>query len=201
MPVTNLVPNLWIRSKWLMSATSFGEQADIPYSMCGRTKAPYKGMKADFWRPWEQRLIMKINRLALFAVPLHWAEGENLLFVWNPRSLSNLDIGMGVPDPSEKKIISGELLAQLWDGLQLVGLIIRSILFYQSHAAVRELSVFMLCVHQVTILTSSAKISCNLSPFKVQWYRFSPKSRGHWLSKRFAPISTWTVITQCQETL
>ncbi len=30
-----------------MSATRFGEQAGIPYSRCGRTKAPYKGMKAD----------------------------------------------------------------------------------------------------------------------------------------------------------
>ncbi len=44
MPVTNLGANLWIRSRWLMSATRFGEQAGIPYSRCGRTKAPYKGM-------------------------------------------------------------------------------------------------------------------------------------------------------------
>ncbi len=26
-----------------MPATRFGEQAGIPYSRCGRTKAPYKG--------------------------------------------------------------------------------------------------------------------------------------------------------------
>ncbi len=48
MPVTKVVANLWIRSRWLMSATRFGEQAGILYSRCGRTKAPYKGMKADF---------------------------------------------------------------------------------------------------------------------------------------------------------
>ncbi len=38
---------------------------------CGRTKAPYKGMKADFERSWKERLIMKINRLALFAAAVH----------------------------------------------------------------------------------------------------------------------------------
>ncbi len=52
-------------------ATRFGEQANIPYSRCGRTKAPYKGMKADFERSWKERLIMKINRLALFAASVH----------------------------------------------------------------------------------------------------------------------------------
>ncbi len=54
MPVTNRVANLCIRSRWLISATRFGEQADIPYSRCGRTKAPYKGMKADFERFWKE---------------------------------------------------------------------------------------------------------------------------------------------------
>ncbi len=43
MPVTNL----WIRFRWLISATRFVEQAGITYSRCGRSKAPYKGMKAD----------------------------------------------------------------------------------------------------------------------------------------------------------
>ncbi len=71
MPVGNLADNLLIRSRWLMSATRFGEQAGIPYSRCGRTKAPYIGMKADFERSWKERLIMKINRLALFAVAVH----------------------------------------------------------------------------------------------------------------------------------
>ncbi len=47
-----------------MSATRFGEQAGIPYWRCGRTKAPYKGMKAYFDRSWKEHLIMKINRLA-----------------------------------------------------------------------------------------------------------------------------------------
>ncbi len=47
------------------------EKADIPYSRCGRTKAPYKGMKVDFERSWKERLIMKINRLALFASSVH----------------------------------------------------------------------------------------------------------------------------------
>ncbi len=71
MPVTNLVANLWVRSRWLMPATRFGEQAGLPYSRCGRTKAPYKGMIADFERSWKERLIMKINRLALFAAAVH----------------------------------------------------------------------------------------------------------------------------------
>ncbi len=31
MPVTNLVANLWIRSRWLISATRFGEQAGWCY--------------------------------------------------------------------------------------------------------------------------------------------------------------------------
>ncbi len=64
-----------------MSATRFGEQAGIPYSRCGRTKAPYKGMKADLERSWKERLIKKINRLALFAASVHGAEGENILSV------------------------------------------------------------------------------------------------------------------------
>ncbi len=49
----------------------FGEQAGIPYSRCGPTKAPIKGMKADFERYLKERLIMKVNRLALFAVSVH----------------------------------------------------------------------------------------------------------------------------------
>ncbi len=65
MPLTNLVANLWIPSKWLIPATSFGEQTGIPYSGCGRTKASYNGMKADFEWSWKERLIMKISRLAL----------------------------------------------------------------------------------------------------------------------------------------
>ncbi len=71
MPVTNRVANLCIRYRWLIFATSFGEQAHIPYSRCGRTKAPYKGIKADFERSWKERLIMKINRLDLFAASVH----------------------------------------------------------------------------------------------------------------------------------
>ncbi len=62
-----------------MSATRFGEQAGIPYSRCGRTKAPLKGMKADFDRSKKERLVMKINRLALCAASVHGAEGENTL--------------------------------------------------------------------------------------------------------------------------
>ncbi len=56
---------------WLISGMRFGEQAGIPYSRCGRTNASYKGMKANFKRSWKERLIMKINRLALFAVSVH----------------------------------------------------------------------------------------------------------------------------------
>ncbi len=51
-----------------MSSTRFDEQVGIPYSRFGRTKAPYKEMKADFERSWK---IVKINRLALFAASVH----------------------------------------------------------------------------------------------------------------------------------
>ncbi len=71
MPVTNLVASLGIRSKWLIPDTRFGKQAGIPCSRCGRTKASYNGMKADFERSWKKCLIMKIKRLALFAASVH----------------------------------------------------------------------------------------------------------------------------------
>ncbi len=48
MGVTNLVACLWIRYKWWISAMRLGEQADIPYSTCRRTNAPYKEMKRRF---------------------------------------------------------------------------------------------------------------------------------------------------------
>ncbi len=54
-----------------MPATSFGEQAGIPYTRFGRTKASYKGMEGDFERLWKERLIMEINRLALFAASVN----------------------------------------------------------------------------------------------------------------------------------
>ncbi len=50
-------------------------------------------MKAYFERSWKERLIMKINRLALFAASVHCAEGGNILSVclyevlWAKRSL------------------------------------------------------------------------------------------------------------------
>ncbi len=58
-----------LNSLWLVDICN--EQAGIPYSRCGRTKAPYKWMKADFERSWKERVIMKINRLALFAAAVH----------------------------------------------------------------------------------------------------------------------------------
>ncbi len=67
MPITNLVTNFWIRSRWLISATKFGEQAEIPYSKCGRTKAPYKGMKADF----ERYISREIFTLIISETPIH----------------------------------------------------------------------------------------------------------------------------------
>ncbi len=69
MPVTNLVANLSIRSRCLISAARFGEQAGIPYSRCGRTKAPYKGMKTDFERSWKElRISAAIFLIGLQAV-------------------------------------------------------------------------------------------------------------------------------------
>ncbi len=41
MPVTKLVANLEIRSRWFISGTRFGEQAAIPNARFGYTKAPY----------------------------------------------------------------------------------------------------------------------------------------------------------------
>ncbi len=38
---------------------------------CGCTKAPYDGMLLNFEGSWKERLIMKINRLALFAASVH----------------------------------------------------------------------------------------------------------------------------------
>ncbi len=45
------------------SATRYGEQTGMPYSRCGRTKVPYKGMKADFERSWNDSL----NDTGLFS--------------------------------------------------------------------------------------------------------------------------------------
>ncbi len=53
-----------------------GEQARFR-----RTCVPYNGMKADYERSWKERLIMKISRLALFTVSVHWAEAVNALSV------------------------------------------------------------------------------------------------------------------------
>ncbi len=66
-----MLVNLYLCSKWLTSAKRFEEQAGIKYSTCGRTRAPYNGMKANFESPYNDRLIMKINGLALFAVSVH----------------------------------------------------------------------------------------------------------------------------------
>ncbi len=65
MPVTNLVAYLWIRSKWLISATRFGEQAGVPYLRCGSTKALYKWKKADFERSWAKLICLSLNELRL----------------------------------------------------------------------------------------------------------------------------------------
>ncbi len=81
MPVTNLVAYLLIRSRWLISETKFGKHAGIPYSRCGRTKAPYKEEIANCERSWMERLFMKINRLDLFTASMHLAEGENVISV------------------------------------------------------------------------------------------------------------------------
>ncbi len=100
MPVTKLVAYLWNHSRPLISATGFGEQAGILYSRCRRTKAPYKGMKTDFKRSLKERLMMKINRLALFAASDPW--------------LSWIQ-GWGCQTHRGKNTISGEPLARLWD--------------------------------------------------------------------------------------
>ncbi len=82
MPVTHHEANPWIRSKWLISTTRIGEQAGIPYSRCGRTKAPYNVFK----RSEKERPITRIKFLALYAASVHGAEEENKLSVCTPIS-------------------------------------------------------------------------------------------------------------------
>ncbi len=36
-------------------------------------------------------------KIIILAASLHWAEGENILSVWTPRSLTDFDTEMGVP--------------------------------------------------------------------------------------------------------
>ncbi len=103
MPVTNPVANIWFLSRWFISATRFGKQADMPYSRCRCPKSPCKEMKADLGRPWEERLIMKINRLDSLTASVYWAESENTLSICTTRPLACLGTGMGVPAPSGKK--------------------------------------------------------------------------------------------------
>ncbi len=63
MPDTNLVAYLWFHFKWFLSTTRFGKQAGIPCLRSARTHASYNGMKANFKRSWQRRIIMKINLL------------------------------------------------------------------------------------------------------------------------------------------
>ncbi len=86
MPITNLIANLCIRSKWFISATRFGEQACMPNSRCGNTKSLYNWMKTDFERSVAGGSIKKINRLAFFAASLHGAEVGNKVSLWTPKS-------------------------------------------------------------------------------------------------------------------
>ncbi len=57
-------------------------------------------------------------------------QGESILSVWTPRPLTNLDTGVGVPDPSRKKIFARELLV----------FICMSYYFDKPHVVVRDLS-------------------------------------------------------------
>ncbi len=74
------------------------EQAGIPYSRCGRTKFSYNGMDADFERPWRERFIMRINRLALFAASVHWAEAEKTFFAYNVRLITHVCLEIFPPN-------------------------------------------------------------------------------------------------------
>ncbi len=129
-----------------------------PYLRCIHTKAPHKGMKGDFERPWKERLTRMINRLAIFAASVTWVEGENTLPVWTPRSLIYLDTGMVVLDSSGYKDNVRVTSCPIVRCLHLVGLIGRSHFFDQSQE-VQELRSFMFGVRRVTLLTSSAKSS------------------------------------------
>ncbi len=103
MPFTIFVANLWISSRWLISATRYGKQTGITDSRYGRTKVSYNGVKANFKRFWENSIIMSVIRIVLFAASMHWAEEGNTLSVWTLRSLTNLYTVLGVPNPLEEK--------------------------------------------------------------------------------------------------
>ncbi len=73
MPVTTPEAKLLIRSRSAtISPTRFGEQAGIPYSRCGHTKAPYKRMNADIEKSWKERLIMNNSRRTIFEASVDW---------------------------------------------------------------------------------------------------------------------------------
>ncbi len=50
---------------------------------------------------------MKISRLALFTASVLRAERKNALSTWTPRSLANLDIGMGVSETAQLFKVGG----------------------------------------------------------------------------------------------
>ncbi len=127
-------------------------------------------LKADFERFWKERLIMKITRFALFTVSVHWAEGEYSRSTWTPRSLTNLDTGMGMSEPSGGKATPKGLLAQS-EVVDIAGLIDMCNFCDQSHVAIRELWRFTLCVRGVTILTSStmSRVSASSASRRSLW--------------------------------
>ncbi len=64
---------------------------------------PILGMKADFERSWKEHIVLKFNRLAIFAAIVHWADEENILSIWTLRYQAYVDTGMGGAIPIEKK--------------------------------------------------------------------------------------------------
>ncbi len=95
-PVANPVANFWMRSKSLMSATRFGEQAGI------------WGLRIMEWKPISKDLgwiALSWSSVVFPYSQLQCTEQRERIpfFVWTPRSLTNMDEGMGEPEPSGKK--------------------------------------------------------------------------------------------------
>ncbi len=158
MAVINLVDNFWTRSR-------FDKQASIPYLRSGRTNARGKG-----WHPISKDLWMSTlagRSIALLYSQHKCTEGENILSVWTPRSLTNLDTGVGMPDPSGEhdnlRRASRPILR--WLPRLRMGLIGRSYFFDQSNAVEYKMSNMNDCIHKFS--SRCLRLVC-----KWQWKNF-----------------------------
>ncbi len=132
MQVINVLAYRWIRSKWLISAMN-----RVAYHirvLDGRTPHIIE------WKPISKdlgRSVLSCRSIILLYLQLLYIKQreQNPFSVWTPRSLTNLDSGIGVPD---LKGASRPIVRYL----HFIG---RSHFFAQSHSKIRGLRSFMLC--------------------------------------------------------